>query len=445
MFNPGIVICSRLASSRLPNKAHLEIENRTIIGHLVDNIKDLNLPVVVTVPRLDFHTYLSDETMPRGNNILIHASDHDLDPLARTSQVARQFDFDPVIRITHDKVFIDTDALIEALKVYKKEKAEYLYCSNLIPGTNFEIMSKRSLFEASQKYKNVEYISYAIRDVSKKTINYTYNQCKETVKGLSLLLDYEDDYKLFQVLYSKLGHKARLNNVLNYIYKNKSLININKKPLLTVYTCAFNSSQFLNKAIDSVIGQSIFNDCEYILIDDYSSDNTFEQMAKVGSLRKNISYYRNNKNIGLASSSNLALSKAKGKYILRLDADDYLINEHILKLMYEVIEFNHYEILYPDNHYGSLELIQKGSDQHHVGGALFSKAALNYIKFTDGLRGYEGYDLFLRAKDRLKIGYYKKPAFFYTQRASSMSKTDLSKRELIKKEIEKRVSDEKKI
>lgn len=441
-MNIGIIICSRLASTRLPNKAHLLIENRTVIGHLVHNLKDLNIPIVVTVPTENFHKYVTDETFPRGKNILIHNSEHAEDPLARTTQVAKQFGFDTVIRITHDKIFIDTDAIRESIKAFISEKAEYLYTSNLIPGTNFEIISYRALYEASQKYKDVEYISYAVRTTSKKTINYNHNQNDNGISGLSLLIDYEDDFKLFQVIYSSLGIKAKLKDVLKYIQSNKDLIRINKKPLVSIYTCAYNAQDFILTAVNSVTDQSIFKDCEYILIDDHSRDATFEIMATLGVESNKISYFRNSRNQGLATSSNIALSKARGKYILRLDADDYFMNESAIKEMVEFMELHSSEILYPDNYFGDLSVIQKGKDSHHVGGALFNKNALNFIKFTDGLRGYEGYDLFLRAKDRLKIGYFEKPTFFYYQHDQSLSKSNPRIRAKIKSDIEVRIKNE---
>lgn len=438
-MNIGIVICSRLSSNRLPNKAHLLLENKTIIAHLVGQIKDLGLPIVISVPHVDFLNYVNDESMPKANNILIHQSEHSDDPLARKAQVAKQFGFDAVIRITHDKIFIDTDCLKEALSYFTKEKLDYLYTSNLIAGTNFEIISNKCLQEAAYKFKNVEHISYAVRNVSRSTIAYTFNQHDYNIKNVNLLIDYEDDYKFFQVLFSQIKPNAKLKDVLLYLSKNPEVISINQKPLLSIYTCAYNSSLYMDACIESVLEQNNFTDYEYIMIDDCSSDSTFEIMAKSSIGNNNLNYYRNGRNLGLATSSNIALSKAKGQFILRLDSDDYFTNTNVCSEMLEFMRLHNNEILYPDNYFGSRDIVQKGSENHHVGGAMFNKSALNFIKFTDGLRGYEGYDLFLRANNRLKIGYFEKPTFFYTQRPTSLSKTTLKAREKIKKQIEERI------
>jgi spore coat polysaccharide biosynthesis protein SpsF (cytidylyltransferase family) len=437
----GIVICSRLKSTRLPKKAHLLLENTTVISRLVYNLLDLDIPIVVSVPTFDFKEYLLDASMPRNKNVLIHNSSDIDDPLARTASVAKQFGFDAVIRITHDKIFIDTEALKEAIKIYILEKAEYLYTSNLIPGTNFEIISYRCLALAARLHKNVEYISYAVRAHSLRTINYNHAQDDHGLKDLSLLLDYEDDFKLYQIIYSKLGVNTKLKDVLNYLKDNRWLVEINKKPLITFYTCAYNSEKFLQDAVHSVQSQNIFNQSEYILIDDHSSDSTFELMSYIAlkNNKNNISCFRNQKNLGLSSSSNIALSKARGKYIIRLDSDDYFTETEHIKEMYEYMNFNNIEILYPDNFFGTQSIIQKGRDAHHVGGAMFNKNALNFIKFTDELRGFEGYDLFLRAKDRLKMAYFEKPTFFYTQRTDSLSRESVYKRNKIKLEIENRI------
>ena len=58
--NIGIVICSRLKSKRLPGKAHLLLEGRTVISHLVNQLLRTNLPIVVAVPQDELMEYMND-------------------------------------------------------------------------------------------------------------------------------------------------------------------------------------------------------------------------------------------------------------------------------------------------------------------------------------------------------------------------------------------------
>ena len=139
--------------------------------------------------------------------------------------------------------------------------------------------------------------------------------------------------------------------------------------------------------------------------------------------------------MGLASSSNKALDLAQGKYIIRLDADDYFLDEKVLSKMLKHMEKNDLDILYPDNMKG--KNLQKGNEQHHVGGTLFRKRALEYLRFTDGLRHFEGLDLYKRAIDhKLKIGYFESPTFFYRQHSNSMSKSKDIERQKIKEKLD---------
>ena len=94
------------------------------------------------------------------------------------------------------------------------------------------------------------------------------------------------------------------------------------------------------------------------------------------------------------------------------------------------------EIVYPDNYFGSKLSIQKGNDKHHCGAALFDRSALNFIRFTEGLRHHDSLDVFLRARDKLKIAYFNQPIFMYTQREDSLSKSDPKLRAEVKRQIE---------
>jgi glycosyltransferase involved in cell wall biosynthesis len=180
---------------------------------------------------------------------------------------------------------------------------------------------------------------------------------------------------------------------------------------------------------------------EYIVIDDFSSDNTYEIISKfmVSRMRENpninVKWIRNSKNIGLAASSNRALEEARGKYIIRLDADDIFVIDNAIKLLYFTYA-NDYEAIYPACYEGETSIVQKPEINHHIGGTIFKTSALNALKFNDKLRNLEGYEFFKRAKDILKIGYFEKPVFIYTQHNDSMSKTNLALRAKTKQQID---------
>jgi hypothetical protein len=353
-----------------------------------------------------------------------------------------KYKVDNIIRITHDKILIEKITVLDAIALYRKcfikNKKNYLYSLKFIDGTQFEIFCKESLREAASKYKNVEFLTYAIRSVSDNNILFNPRHPRGHFR---FLLDFSEDIKFFEVLFSKLEKDFSLYDAVKYLNLNPQIKNINAAPKLTIYTCAYNSEAFLEKCMNSVEKLKDFASYEYILIDDHSSDSTCELMSKFCLKNKNAKWFRNQKNLGLASSSNIALENARGKYIIRLDSDDFFTSINDLNNMIAILEDTGNEALYPDNYYGDYNIIQRGDQEHHVGGALFDKRAINYIKFMDGLRHYEGLEFFKKAKDQLKISYYKHPIFFYTQRETSLSKTDIKKRKRIKKAIEENEMD----
>ena len=118
--------------------------------------------------------------------------------------------------------------------------------------------------------------------------------------------------------------------------KNIKLKKIIKKPLVTIYITNHNYGKYINKAIRSVLDQSL-NEFELIIIDDGSTDNSLKIIDQYKNHRKIISVYQKNK--GLTVSNNIALRLSRGKYIIRLDADDWL-DPNALQIMSDYLEKN---------------------------------------------------------------------------------------------------------
>jgi len=424
----AIVICTRLESSRIPNKAIKKINGVPVIEHLVRRLLKSKLPIVIATPfgqRATFQEILKEYDVK-------YFEGYCLDPLARLSAVALSYEcykIKNVIRVTHDKIFIDHLDLIKALELFEGGSYDYLYGSEFIPGCGFEIFSSGSLKYAAHLYNKVEHVSYAIRCVvdENKTINY---KPRTTARDVRLLIDFPEDIEVMTTLLSVLGNDCSLNKVLTFMSANSWLSGINRMPIVTIYTCAYNADSWINAAMDSVLAQTIMGQCEYILIDDHSTDDTAYFMSRNAAMYKNVKYIRNGENMGLASSSNVALKEARGRYIVRLDADDYFTNKYSLTDLIFDIETKGVDVVYPDNN------IQKAKENHHVGGAIFNTSAINHLKFTDNLRNYEGLDLFTRAKSQLSIGYLDKEIYFYRQHKKSMSRTNLIERAATKAQIE---------
>lgn len=100
-------------------------------------------------------------------------------------------------------------------------------------------------------------------------------------------------------------------------------------PLISVIMPNFNTPvEMLANAVDSILGQT-YQDFEFIIIDDCSTDASAEYLASLQDER--IKVVRNLQNLGITKSLNVGLSYARGQYIARMDSDDFCLPERLEK------------------------------------------------------------------------------------------------------------------
>lgn len=96
---------------------------------------------------------------------------------------------------------------------------------------------------------------------------------------------------------------------------------VNQQELVSIITPTYNSSEFIEETIYSVLNQT-YENWELILVDDCSSDNTIKLISNFAEKDKRILILKNEKNEGAAISRNKAIKIAKGRFIAFLDSDD---------------------------------------------------------------------------------------------------------------------------
>jgi glycosyltransferase involved in cell wall biosynthesis len=90
-------------------------------------------------------------------------------------------------------------------------------------------------------------------------------------------------------------------------------------PEITVLMSAYNTRKYIEDAVESVLNQT-FDDFEFLIIDDGSTDGTLEYLKQLKDPR--IRLIRHSRNRGLIACLNEGLDQARGKYIARMDSDD---------------------------------------------------------------------------------------------------------------------------
>ncbi|MBA87555.1 MAG: glycosyl transferase [Euryarchaeota archaeon] len=143
-----------------------------------------------------------------------------------------------------------------------------------------------------------------------------------------------------------------------------------KKPIFSIIIPTYNSSDFINIAINSVLDQS-FKKWELIIIDDNSTDDTLKIIKKYTSSNSNIKIIKLPFNVGAANARNFGIKKAKGRFIAFLDSDDYWVPNK-LAIQYEFFKKNSdYKILCSN-------YIVKKNSMKNIGKKVIFKKNLNF-------------------------------------------------------------------
>lgn len=102
-------------------------------------------------------------------------------------------------------------------------------------------------------------------------------------------------------------------------------------PEVSVIFPVYNTAQYLPQLFEEMLFQT-FSDCEFIFVDDGSTDNSAEIIKEYMTKDNRISYYYQ-ENSGGGTARNLGISKAQGKYVICLDSDD-IYEKNLIEDMY---------------------------------------------------------------------------------------------------------------
>lgn len=206
-----------------------------------------------------------------------------------------------------------------------------------------------------------------------------------------------------------------------------------KNPLITIYITNFNYEKFIKIAIDSVLSQSM-QDYELFIIDDGSTDNSKSIIENYRDKEKVSIIYQQNK--GLNITNNVAMRSANGKYLMRLDADDFLEKEALEKMSQALEKDEELGLVFPDYYYVDAQGSRTGIEQRHN----FEKEVSLYdqpahgactmirLEFLKELGGYnesftcqDGYDLWIKFITHHKVSNINIPLFSYRRHGQNLT------------------------
>jgi CMP-N-acetylneuraminic acid synthetase len=210
---------------------------------------------------------------------------------------------------------------------------------------------------------------------------------------------------------------------------NESTVN----PLVTVYVTNFNYANYIEQSIESVLAQT-YKNFELIIIDDGSTDNSREIINRYVE-KKNIRViFQENK--GLIASNNIAVRAALGKYIMRLDADDYLDDNALLVLVNAIEKSDNLALIFPDYYYVDADGQVTGQERRHdfqakvtlldqpAHGActlIRRNCLLEVGGYSPEFTCQDGWDLWLKLTENYSVGNVNLPLFYYRRHDTNLT------------------------
>jgi glycosyltransferase involved in cell wall biosynthesis len=102
--------------------------------------------------------------------------------------------------------------------------------------------------------------------------------------------------------------------------------------LITICIGTYNRSEIVTNLIKSLLSFELNNEIEILVIDDYSSDNTFENLSQFSDI-PNVTVLRNQQNLGRARTQVKYFNLCKTEFLVELADDDYLLKDGLLELL----------------------------------------------------------------------------------------------------------------
>lgn len=207
----------------------------------------------------------------------------------------------------------------------------------------------------------------------------------------------------------------------------------NTLPLISVYITNYNYAKYIRDSIESLLNQT-FQDFEVFIIDDGSTDNSKDIIEEYRGNKKITIIYQQNK--GLNVTNNIAMRAANGKYIMRLDADDFL-EPNALEIMSRTLEENpDFGLVFPDYYYVDANGNRTGEEIRHNFNnevSLYDQPAhgactMIRLEFLKNLGGYnesftcqDGYDLWIKFITHHKVTNIGQPLFSYRRHGNNLT------------------------
>ena len=206
------------------------------------------------------------------------------------------------------------------------------------------------------------------------------------------------------------------------------------KPLVSLLMPAYNGVSFIKAAIDSVKNQT-YDAWEIIVVDDGSTDGTWELAAKLSESDTRIKVIKNDKNLGVNRTRRIGSFHCSGEYIGHLDCDDTLERWALEEMLRTFASKPDVALVYSDmaqmdekgniTHYDLAKNFDSNNLHQHGWRAfgMYRRDVLKYIYgYNDQITGgCEDGDLFMQIAERYPCYHLAKILYFRRYHGNNMS------------------------
>ena len=193
----------------------------------------------------------------------------------------------------------------------------------------------------------------------------------------------------------------------------------NSLPEISVIISVYNHGKWIHRCLRSLLNQVNISkdDYEIVVIDDASTDDSYK-ILKTIQKKTTITLLKNKKNLGLPKSLNKAIKISTGRYIVRVDSDDY-VKRNFLSLMRYFLNQNHFyhavavDYLLVDKFENIIDRISYKKKEIACGVMYRRECIYDIGLFNNVFKMREGHELNERFRKKYKIAHLELPLYKY--------------------------------
>jgi len=227
----AIFIPVRLASTRLPSKALLKINNKPCIQYLIERVKEIEdidgIVLCTTKNSAD------DEIVKFAKKMKIdifRGSEQDI--LERFNGAAQEFDVKYIINVDGDDILCEPEFIKKTANELKKNQSDYISWKEMPLGTTpigIKTSALTTVCDQKNNYDTETGWGKFFTETGMFNVKFLTSEDPELKdKSVRLTLDYLEDFRLFEQLLTNIKKPLGLKKIIKFLNSRKDIKDLNK-------------------------------------------------------------------------------------------------------------------------------------------------------------------------------------------------------------------------